>query len=591
MNRKFSFTNLLLIGAVIASCACQKERGYTGFVDPDSVTREISLSVSTDKACYAPGEAVRFTATANPVGSGTHVRYLHLGKILQDELLTSAEWTWTAPSEDFKGYMAEVYQTTAEGDLVIATVGIDVSSDWSRFPRYGFLSKYGVMSEAACKAVISNLNRHHINGVQFQDWHWKHHWPLGGTRENPLETYKDIASRTTSLTTIRNYVSAIHAFGMKAIFYNLCFGALDDALEDGVDEKWYIFKDDSHKTKDVHALSAPFKSSIYLVNPGNAGWQQYIGAKTDDVYAVIGFDGYQIDQLGYRGKRYDYDGQEVNLRQGYASFIKEMKRRQPSKELIMNAVSGYGAEKILGTGDMCFAYDEMWANEPNFTDLRTHIENNYDYGGDKCKTVFAAYMNHDKAGSGGTFNTPGVLLADAVIFALGGSHLELGEHMLCNEYFPNSSLGMSAELKEALVHYYDFLTAYENILRDGGELNEVSVASSDGSLSFKSWEPETGKVVTLGRKTDKRQIVHLLNFLDANSLSWRDLDGSMPEPRKVENIGIKIVAGGPVAGVWTASPDIDGGACRRIEYDYDGDIVSLTVPSLKYWDMIVIEYD
>ena len=582
----------MLLGVTVAACSCQKERGYTGFVDPDSITKEITLSVSTDKACYSPGETIRFTATTNPVGSGTHVRYLHLGKTLYDELLSSTEWTWTAPSEDFRGYMAELYQSTSQGDVILATVGIDVSSDWSKFPRYGFLSSYGSMSASACSAVISNLSRYHINGVQFQDWHWKHHWPLGGTRENPLQTYKDIASRTTSLATLKNYISAIHSFRMKAIFYNLCFGALDDAAADGVSEKWYIFSDASHKNKDLHALSAPFKSSIYLVNPGNTEWQAYLGAKTDDVYAVLDFDGYQIDQLGYRGTRYDYNGNKVDLADGYGSFIKAMKKLQPSKDLIMNAVSGYGAENIMRTGDMCFAYDEMWANEPNFSDLRTHIEANDKYSGGKCKTVFAAYMNHSKASSGGMFNTPGVLLTNAVMFALGGSHLEMGEHMLCNEYFPNSSLGMSADLKEALIHYYDFLTAYENLLRDGGELNDVSVASSDGKVSFKNWAPETGKVVTVGRKVGKRQMVHLLNFLTADSLSWRDLDGTMPAPQTVENAGVRIAVDGNVEGVWIASPDIDGGACRRVaNYTCDGSTLSLTVPSLKYWDMIVIEYE
>ena len=49
---------------------------------------------------------------------------------------------------------------------------------------------------------------------------------------------------------------------MKAIFYNLCFGALDDAAQDGVNERWYIFQDNNHAQKDVHALSAPFKSDL-----------------------------------------------------------------------------------------------------------------------------------------------------------------------------------------------------------------------------------------------------------------------------------------------------------------------------------------
>ena len=40
--------------------------------------------------------------------------------------------------------------------------------------------------------------------------------------------------------------------------------------------------------------------------------------------------------------------------------------------------------------------------------------------------------------------------------------------MLCKEYFPNENLTMSEELKTAMVRYYDFLTSYQNLLRDGG---------------------------------------------------------------------------------------------------------------------------
>lgn len=57
-----------------------------------------------------------------------------------------------------------------------------------------------------------------------------------------------------------------------------------------------------------------------------------------------------------------------------------------------------------------------------------------------------------------------MLLTDAVIFALGGAHLELGEHMLCSEYFPNTDIVMSSTLKDDLVWYYDFLVGYENLV-------------------------------------------------------------------------------------------------------------------------------
>nr|AIA89141.1 CAZy families GH66 protein [uncultured Bacteroides sp.] len=96
------------------------------------------------------------------------------------------------------------------------------------------------------------------------------------------------------------------------------------------------------------------ESSIYLLDPSNADWQAYIGQRNDDVYANFSFDGYQIDQLGNRGDRYDYNGNKVNLLKGYASFINAMKTKHPNKRLVMNAVSQYGASQIAGTGKVDF---------------------------------------------------------------------------------------------------------------------------------------------------------------------------------------------------------------------------------------------
>ena len=343
----------------------------------------------------------------------------------------------------------------------------------------------------------------------------------------------------------------------------------------------------------MHELGAPFKSSIYLVNPANAEWLSYIGEKTDDVYETLEFDGYQIDQLGGRGTLYDYNGEEIDLAAGYAAFINEMKQKQPEKDLIMNAVSSFGARQILGTGKTAFAYNELWGSEAQFSDLKKVIDANISYGGENMKTVFAAYMNYDKANNPGSFNTPGILLTDAVMFALGGSHLEMGEHMLCKEYFPNSNLGMSAELENAIIAYYDFMTAYQNLLRDGGTFNDVAVSSSDGTYAFKSWEPAAGNIITLAKEVGNRQTIHFLNFLNADSTSWRDLNGTMPEPSEVNNLSvtIQLPENKTVESAWTASPDIECGASRTLAFTQEGQTVTLVVPSLKYWDMLVLEYE
>lgn len=566
-----------------------------GVTDVTSVTSDLIVDLSTDKACYKPGESVQFSASTIPAGA--KVRYRSSGKLIEEQNLTGDSWTWTPPSSDFVGYLVDVYRSKADGtEVVLGTIAVDVSSDWTRFPRYGFVATFddSKMGEGIIEEEMEFLNRCHINGVQFQDWHNKHHWPLGGSRGHLDDVYKDIANRDTYTEVIKKYIAVQHAYGMKSIFYNLCFGALDDAAADGVKEDWYIFKNSGRMDKDAHTLPSSWKSNIYLLDPANAGWQAYMAERNDEVYASFDFDGYQIDQLGNRGDRYDYDGKKVNLPKGYASFIEAMKQKHPDKRLIMNAVSGYGASQIAGTGKVDFLYNEVWGDEADFKDLRTIIKANDQYGNHSLKTVFAAYMNYDKAGSStGEFNNPGILLTDAVMFALGGSHLELGDHMLCREYFPSTALQMNDALRSAMVRYYDFMTAYQNLLRDKDTSAEfeanVSCTDKSRNLNLNVWPPQKSAITTYAKNVDGRQVIHLLNFLKADQLSWRDLNGTMPEPRLLSDVPLKMNVARKVSKIWVASPDFHAGAPQELAFEHVDGTISFTLPKLRYWTMLVIE--
>ena len=48
------------------------------------------------------------------------------------------------------------------------------------------MAEFGQKSDEDIKDEMSYLSRCHINGVQFQDWHNKHHWPLGSTRDGQI---------------------------------------------------------------------------------------------------------------------------------------------------------------------------------------------------------------------------------------------------------------------------------------------------------------------------------------------------------------------------------------------------------------------
>lgn len=551
----------------------------------------MGINISTDKAAYKPGETVQFSIKKLP--EGAKVRYTFLGNTLSESSLTSNNWSWTPPAGDYKGYMAEIYTVSNGEEKVYANIAVDVSSDWSRFPRYGFLSDYGKISTAQIQQNIELLNRYHINGLQFYDWMHDHQRPLAGTVENPASSWLDIFNRTCYLSTVKEYISQAKSKDIKTMFYNLCYGALKDAGSDGVDNGWYIFKDKAHAQKDYHELSSG-RSNIYLTNPGNALWQQYIIKRHQDVYDVFGFDGYHIDQLGDRGERYDYDGNLVDLPSTYGSFIDAVKNAQPTKRLLFNAVGGYGQDHIAPSA-VDFLYVEVWGarsgDSPNDTygDLINTMRANLAKANNQKNIVLAAYMNYNVS-STGFVNKPGILLADASIFAWGGAHLELGEHYLTNEYFPSNNLQMKADLAKSLVSYYDFSVAYQNLLRDGGTFQAADVSFTNGNIIASQWPARQGEVATVGKNVDGKDIIHLINFVDASSLVWRDPYGTQTEPTLIVSPSVDIAVSGIPSKVWFASPDVDGGVAQQLPFVLSGNKIRLTLPSLKYWDMIVVEY-
>ncbi len=585
INRKSAF--ILYIASVCMLFACKKN-------DPEPVVPVIpsvtTVAIITDKACYKPGEQVLFSMDKS-LPTTAKIRYRHLNQLVAESSSTATSWSWQAPAEDFTGYLVDAYDLVDGKEKVYGSVAVDVSSDWNRFPRYGFLSAFSQLPVSEINHIIQNLSRHHINGIQFQDWQLDHHKPLAGTIANPALIWKDIANRDTYLTTVKAYIAAAHATNMKAMSYNLAYGALSNAASDGVSDQWYLFTDASHSNRDYHPLPAPmFKSNIYLTDPSNPEWQQYLASRNSDVYQVFDFDGFHIDQLGNRNQpRYNYSGQTVDLPAAFGSFISAMKTAQPGKKLVMNAVNQYGQQHIANS-PVDFLYSEVWGPNDSYQDLAKIIRDNDAFSNSTKKTVLAAYMNYDLASKPGFFNTPGVLLTNAVIFAFGGSHLELGEHMLGKEYFPNSNLQMPGALNDAMISYYDFLVAYENLLRDGGTINTPALSCNTIQMAMNSWPPHMGSVVFTGRDLGNSQVIHLINFANASSLLWRDNSGTQPVPKSITKVRMTFTTGKAVKKIWVASPDLNHCNPEALEFSIQAGSVSFTLPELRYWDMIVVDY-
>lgn len=544
-----------------------------------------SAEIYTDKARYNPGDDVTF----NLILDGTtniqqlDVKYYHLWNCVDSAKISvnsdEINWNWTAPKQDFTGYLAVVKFGNQQTEI-----GIDVSSDWTRFPRYGFLSKFPQMDQTQIDEVLSNLNRHHINGLQFYDWHYKHHKPLAGNPTNPDATWPDIANRTIYRETVENYIASAHEKNMAAMAYNLLYGAFDDAASDGVSEQWRQYYDSAHQTPIKHDLPDSWASDIYVMDHTNSTWQNYIATAMGNVFKAFDFDGWHVDQLGSDGStKYTYNGNAIWEASGFKAFLNKMDEKLDIP-LVMNAVDQFGTNYIAET-PVKFFYTEVWS-KTTFAGLVDVINTNNFYSADK-QTVLAAYVNKNYSAT--YMNTPAVLLADAVIFSRGGAHLELGEHLLCSEYFPYDALATSEELKSNLVKYYDFATSYENLLRDDLE-SFLFTAISENEVELSKSSKKNTVWITANRKNDK-DIIHFINHIGIEHLDWRDSDGTQKMPNTQYNVPIIFKADSVVKNVYLCSPDFESIAMKPMDFSQDGFQLHFTLDSLKIWDMVVVEYD
>ena len=166
---------------------------------------------------------------------------------------------------------------------------------------------------------------------------------------------------------------------------------------------------------------------------------------------------------------------------------------------------------------------------------------------------------------------------------------------------------MSNELQKSIIHYYDFLVAYENYLRDGNA--ETSVNMTMDGINVAAWdisEPdptkEKAEYQTIGPKpysvntysTTKGNVtaIQLLNYsnVSRDNFNVRDLKETMPEPNVLLNKKIVLDDATSVSRIWVASPDCFGGAPQEVVFTQNNDKVTFTLPSLEYWTMVVVEH-
>jgi dextranase len=509
----------------------------------------------------------------------------------------------TVPAKDFQGYRVEVQLKDAAGRIAdTRSTAIDVSSDWKRFPRYGYLAHYSAAEGTQPATWMDELNRFHINGLEFYDFQFRHDQPLAGTVGHPQMEWKDIAGRPIDGHVVMDLITEAHRHNMMAMAYNASYSAYDDVFtrkHDPLPIEWATWDSPNGprtaataKRLELHAANWSTHSLFYM-NQNSPAWQNYIFGQMRDLFSVYPFDGWHVDTFGEKGA-YAFDRSYVDYIAGFPPYINHA-HDFLHKRIVFNAVNTFGQERIaLSSAD--FVYSELWEDHETFASLlstaeQVHLANPRD------GIVFAAYVHRldtkeRESRPAAQFNPAAVLLTDAAIFSAGASHIELGDgdRMLSSEYFPaDTRLTVSPALREDLRHYYDYLTAYENYLRD--EMSPAAVrVSVAGYPSDPMGIPQS--LWTIAREKNGTTVVHLINLLGSSDPHWRDAEMKRPEPPLLKGLHLEISGAADVRSAGWASPDVDGGRFHAIPFEVKGQgrsaSLRLTLPELRYWDTIFL---
>ncbi|MDE7353873.1 MAG: glycoside hydrolase family 66 protein [Acetatifactor sp.] len=572
--------------------------------DSEEKMLEIIQDVYTNKARYDVGETVEAYVELLPVsqaGLTLEISVRHLAEEVYFSTLevpAGGEETLhtiqiSMPEEDFTGYSLEVY-AKLDGQLAdYAMSAVEVASDWSRFPRYAYLTRYGSQTDEQIRETLLRLNKHHITGLFYYDVLSRHEKPAAGSVDEPPAGWHTLANSYASYETVSKLISFGHEYNMNSYLYNLIFGAYADYEQSGVKAEWGVYRDPRHEEQDYHGdfPDGWATKRLYLFNPANTEWQDYYLDVTREALAVFGYDGLQVDSLGSRGVLYDYDGAAVDLKTTYPVLLNRLTDEIGCK-VIFNPVSGYGMREILTDTDYDIIYEEIWPGDaPSYGSMKAEVDHLRSLVKAEKGIVIAAYMNYKK--QGGVFNTPGVLLTDAVLMSSGAAHLEIGDTgMLKSEYYPGDTLRIKEDLEKALRNYYSFSVAYENYLRDASWKEVLLRTYINGKTA--ALDARADAIWSFTKVNDRgEQVIHFINLKGLESLEWVDDNGEQKEPERQKNLTVLQHVDIVPEHIYLASPDQREGILSELEFesgeDSEGTYVQFTMPELAYWNMVIVK--
>jgi dextranase len=580
--KRQTFLLIALVFYLIFLNACHEKKSIMSLELEKEIMSSTSIkNVHFEKSYFHPGELARWTVivhseVSTPVQAvlSSQLSFLEKTNAIMTKQISLSDgdqeisFEWLPPKQTPRGYGLDIELKLLNGTaLAHFSLGIDVLDNWTQMPRYGFLSDFEPGRIDAAQ-TLQTLTDFHINGLQFYDWMYRHEKFL--TDQDP---YVDLLGRTLSIKTVNTLIDEGHKHSIAAMPYTAIYATSIEFYNSHKEWALYYANGDTVYLGDFMA---------YMDPRPNSEWMKHLMNEFADILTNTKFDGIHLDQYGDPKEGYDFKGEHFQLGLPIAEAITEthsvVDKYRSDGAVVFNCVTNWPVD-LASKADEDIIYIEVWDPYKSFSDLHNLISYAQSLGTGK-PVVLAAYVHP------GTSSNP--RLMDAVIFGSGGGHIELGENSgyLAHAYFPNYE-ELNPDQAKALRNYYDFAIRYQNLI--GPQTEE---ATSKWISNIKLGGLKTGlnpgnDVFPLVRRADGYLSISLVNFSGLDYSKWNE-PITTPEFSKEIALSIEGVDQ-EIKNIYFSSPDEDNISLLPLLFEQNGEIVTLKVPSLKYWDLIVLE--
>jgi dextranase len=470
---------------------------------------------------------------------------------------------------------------------IITTVGINAGER----PVHGFATSF---TEDDIPSVLEWHRSLRSTVVQVYDWMASYTEPLG-----PSNGWNDPSNRPVSLDALRSLAIGLQDQGSVAHAYVPIY-AVGHGFAN-LHPEMLMYED--------NGVAIRFMDQIVLANPGNEAWQRHFVESYGSAAEAIGFNGFHVDTYGYPRIAFDADGNTIDMRSAYESFLRFARSAWPDTLISFNQVNGVPSGANLPPGPR-FRYCEIWP--PN--DAWRHFEGLLDrssgvagrLGPNKERTALlrgsiACYPPvWGIDGDGGPVKGPARedslrtdVLTEAITTQLGASALIYGDRgaALCDPYYPKHAV-LSADERDEVIAWRHFSLRCRDLFLHGEDTSWYEIDDENGAVGIEadvrvSPEPVGGSVFARVVHADTVVTVGVVDLTGS-------VNGKWSEPAShgtVSSVTVRVLVDHPNA--WTPYAAVLGAKDEHfaviesvIVPHRQGRALEVTLPLVEGWSVL-----